>query len=93
MRMSIPRLVASDQWSEFNNKLNAELMKKLHIKHLLTTANHLQANVIAERFNPTLQSMLVKFIEEKKDSWEEYLDTRFAYSTARHESTKYTIFE
>ena len=38
--------------------------------------------------------MLVKFIEEKKDSWEEYLNTCvFAYNTARHESTNYTPFE
>ena len=38
--------------------------------------------------------MLVKFIEEKKDSWEEYLDTCvFAYNTACRESTQYSPFE
>ena len=38
--------------------------------------------------------MLVKFVEEKKDSWEEYLDTCvYAYNTASHESTQYTPFE
>ena len=53
-----------------------------------------QANGLDERFNQTLQSMLVKFIDEKKDSWEEYLDTCvFAYNTARHDSTDYTPFE
>ena len=94
MRMGIPKLVTSDQGSEFNNKLNAELMKKLNIKHILTTAYHPQANGLDERFNQTLQGMLVKFIEEKKDSWEEYLNTCvFAYNTARHESTNYTPFE
>ena len=92
--MGIPKLVTSDQRSEFNNKLNAELMKKLNIKHILTTAYHPQANGLDERFNQTLQGMLVKFIEEKKDSWEEYLNTCvFAYNTARHESTNYTPFE
>ena len=36
----------------------------------------------------------MKFIEEKKDSWEEYLDTCvYAYNTACHESTQYTPFE
>ena len=42
MRMGIPRLITSDQGKEFNNKLNSELMKKLNIKHVLTTAYHLQ---------------------------------------------------
>ena len=38
--------------------------------------------------------MLVKFVEEKKDSWEEYLDTSvYAYNTACHESTQYTPFK
>ena len=41
-----------------------------------------------------LQSMLVKFIEERKDLWEEYLDTCvFAYNMACHESTQYSPFE
>lgn len=42
MRMGIPRLITSDQGKEFNNKLNSELMKKLNIKHVLTTAYHPQ---------------------------------------------------
>ena len=38
--------------------------------------------------------MLVKFVKEKKDSWEHFLDTCvFAYNTARHESTHYSPFE
>lgn len=38
--------------------------------------------------------MLVKFINEKKESWEDYLDTCvYAYNTAWHESSKFTPFE
>lgn len=38
--------------------------------------------------------MLVKYIKDKKSSWEEFLDTCvFAYNTAQHESTRYTPFE
>ena len=44
MRMGIPRLITSDQGKEFNNKLNSELMKKLNIKHVLTTAYHPQVH-------------------------------------------------
>ena len=47
-----------------------------------------------ERFNQTLQNMIVKFIKENKESWDEFLDTCvFAYNTAEHESSKFTPFE
>ena len=38
--------------------------------------------------------MLVKFVKEKKDSWEQFLDTRvFAYNTTQQESNHYSPFE
>ena len=38
--------------------------------------------------------MLVKFIDSKKERWEDYLDTCvYAYNTSRHESSKFTPFE
>ena len=38
--------------------------------------------------------MLIKFIDKKKESWEDYLDTCvYAYNTSKHESSKYTLFE
>ena len=47
-----------------------------------------------ERWNQTLQNMLVKFVSKNKKSWSAYLDSCvFAYNTSRHESTKYTPFE
>ena len=37
---------------------------------------------------------LSKFVSEKNESWEDYLDTSiFAYNTSKHESSKYTPFE
>ena len=47
-----------------------------------------------ERFNQTLQSMLVKFVQNKKEDWDFFIDTSiFAYNTSHHESTSYTPFE
>ena len=38
--------------------------------------------------------MLVKFIESKKKTWQDYLDTCvYAYNTSRHDSSKFTPFE
>ena len=55
---------------------------------------YFQANGLVERFNQTIQGMLVKFIADKKESWEDYLDTCFyAYNTSRHESSMFTPFQ
>jgi len=38
--------------------------------------------------------MLVKFIDSKKESWEDYLDTCiYAYNTSKHKSSKFSPFE
>ena len=38
--------------------------------------------------------MVVKFIDQKKEHWEDHLDTCiYAYNTSKHESSKYTPFE
>ncbi len=38
--------------------------------------------------------MLTKFIENKKSSWEDFLDTCiYAYNTAVHESSRFTPYE
>ena len=54
----------------------------------------LQSNGLVERFNQSLQNMLHKYIQEKKEKWDDYLDTcSFAYNTSKHEPTKFTPFE
>lgn len=54
----------------------------------------MQANGLVERFNQTVQNMLRKFIGEKKESWDTFLDPCiFAYNTSRHKSTLHTPFE
>lgn len=38
--------------------------------------------------------MIIKFIDKRKEQWEDYLDTCiYAYNTSKHESSKYTPFE
>ncbi|KAL5517688.1 hypothetical protein EMCRGX_G003286 [Ephydatia muelleri] len=94
MKMGLPAVITTDQGSEFKNQLNDEMMKILNIKHHLITAYHPQSNGLVERFNQSLQNMLRKYMQEKKEKWDDYLDTcTFAYNTSRHESTKFTPFE
>ena len=38
--------------------------------------------------------MLTKFVDEKKENWQDSLDTYvFSYNTSKHESYKYSPFE
>eukprot|EP00731_Ephydatia_muelleri_P001289 Em0001g1289a len=60
MRMGLPCVLLSDNGSEFCNELNDQLAKMLGIKRRLTTPYHPQANGLDERFNQSLQNMLVK---------------------------------
>lgn len=47
MRMGIPRVITTDQGSEFNNQLNQQLMTVLEIDHRLTTTYHPQVSIAA----------------------------------------------
>ena len=60
MRMGIPKILTTDQGSEFKNNLNDEMMKLLGIKHHLTTAYHPQVCVItllSEKYSPSMHSI------------------------------------
>ena len=54
----------------------------------------MQSNGLDERFNQTLQSMLVKAAKNHEHIWDEFIDESvFAYNKSCHESTHHTPFE
>lgn len=54
----------------------------------------MQGNGLDERFNQTLQNMIVKSIDDKRDKWDCCIDSCvYAYNTAVHDSSLYTPFE
>eukprot|EP00731_Ephydatia_muelleri_P036030 Em0193g3a len=94
MRMGLPNVLTTDNGSEFRNKLNAAMLKKLGIRHSFITPYHPQSNGLDERYNQTLQSMLSKAVMGHKEMWDEFIDSAvFAYNTSTHESTTYSPFE
>ncbi|KAL5490728.1 hypothetical protein EMCRGX_G015905 [Ephydatia muelleri] len=94
MRMRLPNVLTTDNSSEFRNKLNAAMLKKLGIRHSFITPYHPQSNGLDERYNQTLQSMLSKAVMGHKEMWDEFIDSAvFAYNTSTHESTTYSPFE
>ena len=64
------------------------------MKYVFIFLSLFKGNGLDERFNQTLQNMLVKFIMDKKDVWDVFLDTCvYAYNTSVHESTSFSPFE
>ena len=54
----------------------------------------MSANGLIERLNQTLQGMLAKFSQSKKQQWSSFIDTSvYAYNTSRHSSTHFTPFK
>eukprot|EP00731_Ephydatia_muelleri_P016252 Em0009g676a len=94
MRMGLPKLLTTDQGKEFRNNLDKKITELLGIKRQFTTPYHPQANGLDERWNQTLKNMIVKFLNEKKEDWDVYIDCHvFAYNTAKHASSLYSPFE
>ena len=92
--MGIPNVITFDQGSEFNNDMNAELMRSMGIDHRLTTAYHPQANGLDERFNQTLKNAIAKYSHDHRDEWDVNLgELVYAYNTSFQESTKHSPFE
>ncbi|KAL5505539.1 hypothetical protein EMCRGX_G006987 [Ephydatia muelleri] len=49
---------------------------------------------LRRKMDQTLKNMIVKFVYEKKEDWDVYIDCHvFAYNTAKHASSLYSPFE
>ncbi|CAF1096557.1 unnamed protein product, partial [Brachionus calyciflorus] len=55
-----PKIVLSDQGTDFNNKLVDGLIKWVSAEHKITSANNPGTNGLTERFNQTLIESLRK---------------------------------
>ena len=92
-RFGCPRVVISDQGREFCSALLDSVFALTGADHRITSAYHPQTNGQTERFNGTLQKMVLKQVDENREAWEDYLDSSlFSYRTAVHSTTKYTPF-
>ena len=82
-------MLISDQGREFVNSVKAELFARTGTEHRVTSAYHPHTNGLTERFNQTLQTALVKMVNENQNDWEDHLSAvLFAYRTAQQKATK-----
>lgn len=69
----IPRVIQSDQASNFTSHLFAQVLKQLKVKHNRASAYHAQSQGALERFHRTLKSLLRTYWTEIGGNWEEGL--------------------
>ncbi len=69
----IPKIIQSDQGSNFTSHLFSQVLKQLKVKHNKSTAFHAQSQGALERFHQTLKSLLRAYCTELSADWEEGL--------------------
>ncbi len=69
----LPKVIQSDQGTNFTSKVFSQMLSELGIKHQLASAYHPQSQGALERFHQTLKSMLRKFCTETGKDWVEGL--------------------
>jgi transposase InsO family protein len=85
MPVNKPRVLLSDNGTEFCNEIFDQYCKTFGITQHFTVPYHPQSNGVVERFNRTLISMLRAYADESGDNWPLLLKkTLAAYNRMRH---------
>jgi transposase InsO family protein len=91
--VGFPRIVGSDNGTEFVNEIMQEVVRVCKIDHRLISAYHHRANGIAERAIRTTSDAIYKQLEGQVDQWDRYLDaTQLFYNLKESESTGSTPY-
>lgn len=72
-RHGCPKILVTDNGTNFVSTLMKETCKLLNIDRVHTTAYHPQSNVIIERFHRSLKDMLYHLINRDQRNWNEWL--------------------
>jgi transposase InsO family protein len=89
--MGTPLQTVTDRGSNFQSQLFNELLQRLGIDHVQTTAYNPSTNGQVERFHRTLNSTLGKVIAENQRDWDFHIPYAVAaYPATVHEATGYS---
>ena len=92
-RHSCPRVMVSDNGTEFVSAVIALIKEKMRITHIKTSPYHPQSNGKVERFHRYMNDTLAKYCHKSPYQWDQYLPAMLmAYRTMVHDSTKFTPF-
>jgi len=91
--VGFPKILQSDNGTEFVNKVIAELVRLVSVEHRLTTPYHPRANGLAEANVKISSNIMKKHVEGKLSSWDIYLPSvQFMMNIRVSDLTKSTPF-
>lgn len=67
----LPKVVQSDQGTNFKSKVFAHVLKSLGIKHMTSSPYHPESQGALERFHQTLKAMLRKHCQVSEKDWDD----------------------
>ena len=84
----VPRILHSDQGSNFESNIFQEMCKILGIDKTRTTAMRPQSDGMVERANRTIIGMLSSFVNDNQKDWDTFIPfLLMAYRSSKHAST------
>ena len=93
-RFGLPKIVQSDQGSNFTSKLFRDQLSALGIDFITSSAYHPQSQGALERFHQTLKTMIKAYCVEHNRDWNEGLPLLlFAIREVPNESLGFSPFE
>ena len=88
-RWGTPRILHTDNGTEFVNKTIREVTEKFGIRHTKTLKYYPQANP-TERYNRTIKQIISACLQDDHTTWDENVDLQFAINTSKTTATQYT---
>uniref|UniRef100_A0A669BX09 Gypsy retrotransposon integrase-like protein 1 n=1 Tax=Oreochromis niloticus TaxID=8128 RepID=A0A669BX09_ORENI len=73
----LPKVIQTDQGTNFTSKVFAQVVDELQIKHVKSSPYHPESQGALERFHQTLKAMLRRFCAESGREWDEGLPLLF----------------
>ena len=93
-RFNIPKVLITDNGTNFTSKLFSEVCKMLGVKKVHISPYHPQANGSLERSHRPLGEYLRSFAKEDGSNWDQWLSTAMhVHNNSVHTSTKQTPFK
>lgn len=92
-RYNIPKILVSDNGTNFTSNILKQLCKILGVQHIRTSAYHPQSNAV-ERQHSTLGNYLRCFVDLNPTNWDNFIRTAsHSYNNTIHVSTGYSPME
>jgi hypothetical protein len=93
-RMGLPRVIRSDQGSNFLSGIFQEVLHTLGVSHKTSSAYHPQSQGALERFHQTFKTMLRGYCYDHEKDWDKGIDfLLFAIREVPNESLGFSPFE